>query len=105
VTWDVLWAYGRYDLGLSESEFWRLTPREFGLLADRDALHVEWHDRRSALAPFIMTALFAPKSKPKMNDFLIRSSGDLVKKESKPAEVQDKVHSTMQMLAEGRKRG
>lgn len=35
MTWDDLWAVARYDLGISEQEFWALTPRQFNLLVER----------------------------------------------------------------------
>lgn len=35
VDWHQLWAIGRYDLGLSDEEFWRLTPAQFAALCDR----------------------------------------------------------------------
>ncbi len=35
VDWHQLWAIGRYDLGLSDDEFWRLTPAQFAALCDR----------------------------------------------------------------------
>jgi hypothetical protein len=31
----MLWAVGRYDLRLSETEFWGLVPRQFIALAER----------------------------------------------------------------------
>jgi hypothetical protein len=33
--WDDAWAIGRFDLGLSEEEFWALTPRKFRALLKR----------------------------------------------------------------------
>lgn len=104
MTWETLWAYGRYDLGLSEAEFWSLTPREFSLLADRDVLHVRWHDMRSALAPFVMNCLWS-KGKAKLEDFLVRSGADGVVKveDPDPVAVQDKVHSSMMALMHGMK--
>lgn len=35
LTWDTAWAIGRFDLGLSEEEFWSLSPKKFFLLLDR----------------------------------------------------------------------
>ena len=38
-----MWSHARYDLHLTESEFWRLTLRELAALSDRHAnrLHLE----------------------------------------------------------------
>jgi len=49
MTWTELWAFGRYDLGLSEEEFWSLTLREYSALADRFKDAQKWLDYRTAL--------------------------------------------------------
>jgi hypothetical protein len=36
-----LWATARYDLRLSDEEFWALTPRQFDALVRRHRRHVE----------------------------------------------------------------
>jgi len=33
--WRDIWAIGRYDLGLNEKDFWRLTFKEFDALVKR----------------------------------------------------------------------
>jgi hypothetical protein len=40
---------GRYDLGLDDEEFWRLTYREFAALADRKKLSERALNQRAAL--------------------------------------------------------
>ena len=40
---------GRYDLGLSEEEFWGLTLKEFNALSERYGVNQEWLNYRAAL--------------------------------------------------------
>ena len=49
------WSFSRVNLGLSEQEFWSLTPREFRLLAD------EWcvAQKREAMNTAALMALIA----------------------------------------------
>ena len=42
-------AFGRYDLGLSEEEFWHLTPRELMALQERHEEAQEWQDYRAGV--------------------------------------------------------
>lgn len=42
-----MWAIARYDLGLSEAEFWQLTPRLFEELSDRWKAAQARADRRA----------------------------------------------------------
>jgi hypothetical protein len=37
-----LWAIGRYDLGLSEHDFWELTFEQFHALRDRHFEHIDF---------------------------------------------------------------
>jgi hypothetical protein len=41
-----LWAQARYDLGLTEEEFWRMTPRQLSALLKR---HKREHERQEFL--------------------------------------------------------
>jgi hypothetical protein len=36
LTWETLWAVGRYDLRLTDEEFWHMVPRQFDALVRRD---------------------------------------------------------------------
>ena len=47
-----LWSIGRYDLRLSESEFWALTPRQFDALLKR----VEYHREHRELLNGVCTS-------------------------------------------------
>jgi hypothetical protein len=58
-----LWAIGRYDLRLSEAEFWALTPCEFQLLLDRNKLHVQWQESMAALHPMLYAERHRDKTK------------------------------------------
>ena len=39
MTWETLWAVGRYDLRLTDEEFWHLVPRQFAALVQRQRDH------------------------------------------------------------------
>ena len=43
------WAVGRFDLRLSEEEFWQMSPQEFMALHDRWIVEQELQDSRAAL--------------------------------------------------------
>ncbi len=44
-----MWALGRYDLNLTEEEFWGLTVRELNALTERQAERHDWLNYRAAL--------------------------------------------------------
>ena len=48
-SWLDWWAFGRYNLGLSEDEFWSLTLAQFDALTKRYNYEQEWLDYRAAL--------------------------------------------------------
>ena len=58
-----LWAVARYDLRLTEEEFWRLTPRQFFALQDRWLNEVEIRDYHAALVATILANIHRPKTK------------------------------------------
>ena len=72
-----MWAFGRYDLRLSEEEFWALTPREFVLLADRARAEVRWRDYRAAVGPWIQCQTVLGKKAPTLEYFTV---GDIFKR-------------------------
>ena len=39
MTWEMLWAVGRYDLRLTDEEFWHMVPRQFDALLRRHREH------------------------------------------------------------------
>lgn len=47
--WSHIWSVARYDLGMSDDEFWRMTPREFGAVVKRRVFDIERQDYRAAL--------------------------------------------------------
>jgi hypothetical protein len=47
--WWLVWSFARHDLGLSDAEFWDLTPRQFGAIAERHSAAYERDLARSAL--------------------------------------------------------
>lgn len=69
--WERLWAFGRYDLGLSEVDFWALTPREFILIAERARARIRWSDYRAAITPWIVSCAVAGKKAPDLDEFTV----------------------------------
>ena len=53
---------GRYDLHLTEEEFWGITPREFGALRGRLNDANEWLDYRAALVCSVIANVFRSKT-------------------------------------------
>jgi hypothetical protein len=68
----MLWSVGRFDLGLTDSEFWDLTPVEFDALTKRHEAYEDMWNRRFALMPYIYASANADpkKTRPKLEDFL-----------------------------------
>jgi hypothetical protein len=63
---------GRYDLGLTDREFWTLTLRDFDALVDRREASLRFENLRSAVICCVVANLFRGKnSRPyKPGDFL-----------------------------------
>ncbi|MCB9172357.1 MAG: phage tail assembly chaperone [Ardenticatenales bacterium] len=59
MTWLGLWSGARYDLGLSDEEFWSLTLRELMALFDRHAAAEERANVRATAATAEVWALLA----------------------------------------------
>lgn len=53
-TWLTIWASARHDLGLSEAEFWTLTPRHLDALMVR---HREWRKAENLRAGLVAATL------------------------------------------------
>lgn len=70
--WLTMWAVGRYDLGLTEEEFWGLTPRQYVALLERHEEAMEWEDyRMGVIASTIVNMLKAKGGKTfKPEDFM-----------------------------------
>jgi len=65
-----MWAIGRYDLGLTEQEFWKMTLRQFSLMVDRrnkrDEVERDRADFHAALICSVVASCHSKKSwKPK----------------------------------------
>lgn len=64
MTWETLWAVGRYDLQLTTEEFWGLVPRQFLALLKR----VRSERQRREYGPaIIVTAIQALVSKKRLD--------------------------------------
>jgi hypothetical protein len=107
VTWELLWAFGRYDLRLSEEQFWALTPREYALLADRCEARTKWEDMRAALAPWMMNLLWATKKgRVELDELMVFNMmrGAAEKPQTTPeeesAKLQNRINTTFGMLVE-----
>jgi hypothetical protein len=60
-----LWATARYDLRLSDAEFYALTPREFDALVKRDKRHTEHEEYMFAqLTAVVMNTGFRSREEP-----------------------------------------
>lgn len=85
-----MWTFGRYDLGLTEIDFWELTPGQLDLLAKRhnsvESARNERADYRSALICSVIANVNRGKGqKPfKVQDFMPQESGP--KKNQTPEE-------------------
>lgn len=59
-----MWAFGRYDLGLSEDSFWDLTLLEFNALSERYREGQKWLNYRAAMVcAVIANTVRDPKKK------------------------------------------
>jgi len=56
LTWEKLWAVGRYDLRLSEEEFWHMVPRQYSALLKRHHQEFIRHEFGPAI---ICSAIFS----------------------------------------------
>ena len=68
-----MWAFGRYDLNLSEDDFWNLSIKEYKSLSIRHSANQDWLNYRSALICAVMVNMWRDpkKSKPcKPQDFM-----------------------------------
>lgn len=105
MTWELLWAFGRYDLRLSEEQFWALTPLEYHLLAERCEAGVKWQDMRAALAPWMMNMLWATKKgKVDLDELMVYNmmqagtTSTQPTQEERDVELQSRIKGTFEML-------
>jgi len=63
--WIDLWAVGRYDLRLSEDDFWNLSIKEFKALSDRHSNEQDWLNYRGALICATMVNMWRDPKKTK----------------------------------------
>lgn len=57
-----LWSFGRYNLGLSEREFWKLTPAQFYALSQR---HKQERELKMLDSASIVAAIYNVNRDPK----------------------------------------
>lgn len=91
MTWPELYASGVTDLGLSDEQFWRSTPRVLSAVADRVRQQDRDAWRRSAMVcAVIANANRDPKRRRKPYteaDFIGRDDGAKPKKKKSPDEL------------------
>lgn len=56
-----MWAVGRYDLGLSECEFWRLTWAQFIALRERRDEAIKREDERCGILSMVVRRVAGDK--------------------------------------------
>ena len=57
-----MWAYGKFDLGLSDEEFWGMTPKEFRVLGDRADYQTALLDYRAGVVASVIANTQGKKS-------------------------------------------
>ncbi|MCK9583182.1 MAG: DUF4035 domain-containing protein [Endomicrobiales bacterium] len=69
-----MWAVGRFDLGLSEDDFWDLTLLEFDYLCKRKQLNDTRIERYSAQISWLIYSVNRSKDSKalKIDDFMIK---------------------------------
>lgn len=89
-----MWASGRYDLGLTEVEFWALTLKELNALSERHQSNQSWLDYRAAL----VCAVFANTTrdaKKRMKPFV---PGDFMPKGKTRRQTAEQMFAAVQLL-------
>ena len=70
-----MWAIGRYDLGLSEEEFWSITLRQYQLLNDRFAAAARWQEALNAVTPWLTAEMNRDRKRQRtpftLRDFML----------------------------------
>jgi len=61
--WLNLWSFGRFNLGLSDEEFWHLTLAQFNALAKRYDEQQERQDYRAALICTVLAEINRDRKK------------------------------------------
>ena len=82
MTWQKLWAIGRFDLHLTEADLWQLTFREFSALVSRsqEVEQAREYNANYRVATILATivnaanALGGSKTRVKADDFLAERS-------------------------------
>ena len=57
----MLWSIGRYDLRLSEEEFWHLVPRQFFALLERRREQIVRDEMGPAIVAWVISAVAGAK--------------------------------------------
>jgi hypothetical protein len=71
--WLTLWAVGRYDLRLSEADFWKLTFKKLDALLKRRQFDIDTGDRQAALICAVLANIHRDPKKSRaytVQDFL-----------------------------------
>jgi hypothetical protein len=57
----MLWSIGRYDLHLSEEDFWRLVPRQYFALLDRHREQILRNEMGPAIVAWVISRIAGSK--------------------------------------------
>ena len=81
---------GRYDLRLSEPEFWSLTPREFQMLMDRHRDDILWQETLFAIQPMLYAERHRDEKRRRtayvLNDFTLTGMAKAARRIQRQAE-------------------
>ena len=97
MTWEMLWAVGRYDLRLGEREFWSLVPRQFMALTRRLTEERKRREYGPALIVSAIAALGGSKSPPSPSNFM-PSMQNVKKEEPKWQDLMAKLKGPLEAL-------
>ena len=89
-----MWAFGRYDLHLSEGDFWALTLKELDALSERRKDGQEWLDYRAALICTVMSNAWRD-TKKKSKPF---EPGDFMPKKTSMQQTPEQIFATVETL-------
>jgi len=89
-----LWSVGRFDLGLGDVDFWRLTLRQYDALVKRLIFNNELRQWETAR---LMAAIYEQNRNPKKKPSAF-SASDFMPRKNDPSSLLEKVKGINRML-------
>lgn len=81
-----MWSFARYDLRLTEEEFWPLTPYELSLLVQRHRARQGWVELMAAVQPCLFAEAYRDDKKRrtpfKLEEFTVTGMAEAARKEA-----------------------